>query len=74
MQKKRYREKMKESQSNIEKKKTQLRKNEEWNAREKREREHGFYVTAIETAFHAKVYSSLVLHAIKLVYLNNILF
>ena len=64
MQEKDTGKKMRESQSNIEKKKTQLRKNEEWNAREKREREHGFYVTAIEIDFHGKVYPSLVLHAI----------
>ena len=59
MQEKIQSKKMRESQSNTEKKETQLSKNQEWNAREKREREHGFYVTAIETDFHGKVYPSL---------------
>ena len=37
------------------KKETQLReKNEQWNAREKREREHGFYVIAIEIDFYGR--------------------
>ena len=31
---------------------------------ERREREHGFYVTPIEVDFHGKVCPSLVLHAI----------
>ena len=56
---------MRESQSNIKKKETQLReKNEQWNAREKREREHGFDVVPIEIDSYGKVYPSVVLHAI----------
>ena len=56
---------MRKTQSNIKKKETQLReKNERWNAREKRKREHGFYVIPIEIDSYGKVYPSLVLHAI----------
>ena len=65
--KKRTEQKMRKSQPNIKKKETQLRereRNEQWNAREKRERKHGFYVIPIEIGFYGKVHPSLVLHKI----------
>ena len=41
---------------------------------ESRERELGFYVIPIEIDFHGKVYPSLVLHGIQLVYLSDVPF
>ena len=41
---------------------------------ERREREHRFNVTPVEIDFHGKVYPSLVLRAIQLVYLSDVPF
>ena len=62
---KKVQSKKKERANPTKKKETQLtEKNEQWNAREQREREHGFYVIPIETDFYGKVYPSLVPHEI----------
>ena len=56
---------MRKSQFNTKEKETQLReRNEQWNAGEQREREHGFCVIPIKTDFYVEVYPSLVLHEI----------
>ena len=59
---------MRKSQSNIRKKETQLREREREKMNngtlERRESEHGFYVTPIAIDFYGKVHPSLVLHGI----------